>query len=100
MSQWDTDENGQERGLELDLEFAGASIGLRRTQPQMETSNDEYGCPVHGIITDVISFEFDGLPKEAYCMRCWRDHFRETFSQATPIERSPDRNTEEETNED
>ena len=38
---------------------------------------EPYDCPVHGEVTEVISFELaDQESAEYYCMRCWRDMLR------------------------
>lgn len=120
-AEWDTEENGQEReppGPPTDsfqLRRQGSpgdfsnidnsnigegTVRLAETQPNLEINNDEYFCSVHGTTKEIISFQLGVDPKEIYCMLCWRQQFRDSMSQVTPLETEPNRGTEEETNED
>lgn len=95
--EWDAEENGEKQeadfnGLELRSNY-GDSVDFRIESSNNDTilelspgGQETYFCPAHGNVTETIKFDIEG-ENEIYCMRCWRDWFRNSVHM-TRLERS------------
>ena len=91
--EWDTPENGQDRtardpevGIGGDIDFRVESSSNPAILNLTQMREPEYHCPTHGDVSEIIRFDVDG-EDEVYCIRCWREWFRNCWPALTRIRR-------------